>query len=149
MKTNVVYLSENVSAHVSVSIIFRPLDVASSKEHSVRMSEIVYCAWWERYIGLTHSHAWNVISTLSLTERGPIAVQQRLKHFNQSEWTTPDCQQTYIRVAAKPNSVSNRIYTNTENILNHYWTITELLVEQTSSKILNSSSISTISELIN
>lgn len=57
MKTNVVYLSENVSAHVSVSIIFRPLDVASSKEHSVRMSEIVYCAWWERYIGLTHSHA--------------------------------------------------------------------------------------------
>lgn len=97
-----------------------PLGVASSRK---------VCEWVEcllhgggRYASLFLAPARNVISTLSLSERGPIAVQQRLSDSNQSERTTPDCQQTYIRVAAKPSSVINGIYTNIENLVNHYWT---------------------------
>lgn len=88
---------------------------------SVRMSWMSI-ARWGRYAALFLAPARNVISTLSLSERGPIAVQQRLSDSNQSERTTPDCQQTYIRVAAKPSSVINGIYTNIENLVNHYWT---------------------------
>lgn len=96
-------------SHVMFWIKFCPLGVASPKEVCERKSmRLAHC----KSAALFYSYIRDVNSSSSLSERGPIAVLQETQNSNQSERTTPDCQQTYIRVAVK----RTQYYTRTRKI---------------------------------
>lgn len=100
MRKNIVVCQMNLK-HTSCMIKFRPLGVASART-------LIECTQCFSLIAPTlhsFSHILDVNSLSLFSERGPIAAQQETHISNQSERTTPDCQQTYIRVAVRNHSV--------------------------------------------